>query len=77
MEEIRDKVIQIVSKALHIKADKITMDSNIQKDLGADSLDVMELLMAFEDEYGIEVSDEDAVQFVTIGDVVNYINSKK
>ena len=71
-----DKVKEILAGQLNIKADKITPESNVIADLGADSLDVVELLMTLEDDFGISVSDEEAVNLKTVQDIVNVIDAK-
>ena len=71
-----DKVKEILASQLNIKADKITPKSNVIADLGADSLDVVELLMTLEDDFGISVSDEEAVNLKTVEDIVKLIDSK-
>ncbi len=71
-----DKVKEILAAQLNIKADKITPKSNIIADLGADSLDVVELLMTLEDDFGIAVSDEEAVELKTVNDIVKLIDAK-
>lgn len=77
-EEIFERVKKIIAKELEIDEEKIHMDSYIQRDLGADSLDVMNLTMRIEDEFDIRVSDEDLNKIQTVRDVVEYIlNYKK
>ena len=76
-QEVLDKVIQIISERFSVDVLKITKDTTFQEDLGADSLDVVELVMELEDAFGIQISDEDAEQIVTIGDAVNYIVSQQ
>lgn len=75
-QEVLDKVIQLISERFSVDVLKITKDTTFQEDLGADSLDVVELVMELEDAFGIQISDEDAEQIVTIGDAVNYIVSQ-
>lgn len=75
-QEVLDKVIQLISERFSVDVLKITRDTTFQEDLGADSLDVVELVMELEDAFGIQISDEDAEQIVTIGDAVNYIVSQ-
>lgn len=72
-----DRVKSLMANQLNISQDKITMDANIINDLGADSLDVVEMLMTLEEEYGIEVPDEIAVELKTVGSIVEYIEAKK
>lgn len=71
-----DRVKSLMANQLNISQDKITMDANIINDLGADSLDVVEMLMTLEEEYGIEVPDEIAVELKTVGSIVEYIEAK-
>ncbi len=72
---IFDKVVEILCNQLGVDEDSITMYSDVMEDLGADSLDVVTLIMSFEDEYGISISDEDAQNFRTVGDIVSYIEN--
>ena len=76
-QEVLDKVMQLISERFSVDVLKITKDTTFQEDLGADSLDVVELVMELEDAFGIQISDEDAEQIVTIGDAVNYIVSQQ
>ena len=66
-----EKIKEIIADKLSISEDEITMDSAFLEDLNADSLDIVELIMALEDELDMEIPDEDAENFVTVGDVVN------
>lgn len=70
-----DKIKKMLSEQLNIAEDKVTLESKIVEDLGADSLDVVELLMTLEEECGIVVSDEDAVKIVTVKDIVSLIEN--
>ena len=70
-----EKVKQILSEQLGVDVDEMSADTNIAKDLGADSLDVVELLMAIEDEFSVEIPDEEIENIKTIGDLVDYIQS--
>lgn len=70
-----EKIKAIVADKLSINADDITKESSFIEDLGADSLDVVELIMALEDELEIEIPDEEAEKFVTVGDVVEYVKA--
>ena len=76
-QEVLDKVIQLISERFSVDVLKISKDTTFQEDLGADSLDVVELVMELEDAFGIQISGEDAEQIVTIGDAVNYIVSQQ
>ena len=69
-----EKVKQLICDQLGKSQDKVNMDTKIVEDLGADSLDVVEMLMALEDEYGIALPDEVAIKLQTVGDIVNYID---
>lgn len=68
-----EKVKGIVAESLGVDAATITEESSFQKDLGADSLDLMDMVMALEDEYSVEIPTEDLEKLVTVGDVVKYI----
>lgn len=73
-----DKIKEIIIDQLGLEADVvITEQTSLMADLEADSLDAVEIIMAFEDEFGIEIPDEDAEHFKNIGDIHNYIKSKK
>ena len=68
-----DKLKEIIADKLSVNEDEITMESTFIDDLGADSLDIVELIMALEEELEMEIPDEDAKGFKTVGDVVEYI----
>ncbi len=72
-----DKVRDIILDTLNCDADKITMEASLAEDLEADSLDAVELNMALEDEFEIEISDEMIAEFKTVGDIVKYIDEHK
>ena len=72
-----EKIRAILSEQLDVEEDEITMESNIAEDLGADSLDVVDLIMSIEDEFEIEVPDDQVENIKTVGDVVNYIENMK
>ena len=76
MNEIFDKVKEIIVEQLGIEEDMVTMDATFTGDLEADSLDIVELMMALEDEFKIEISDDEAGKISTIGDVVEYIKDR-
>ena len=71
-----DKIKEIISKQLNKPVEEITEDKEVVKDLGADSLDVVEMLMTIEEEFSVTVSEEDAVGIKTVGDIVNAIEKK-
>lgn len=72
-----DKVKEIVVDQLGVDEDSVTLSSSFVDDLGADSLDIVELIMAFEDAFDVEIPDADAEKISTIGDAVDYIKSAK
>ena len=72
-----DKVKELISEQLDVKADDITEASNIQDDLGADSLASVELVMALEEATGISIEDSALAEMKTVGDVMNYLNAHK
>jgi acyl carrier protein len=72
-----EKVKDIIVKQLGVNAEQVTPTAKFVEDLGADSLDVVELIMAFEEEFGSDISDEEAEKLVTVGDAVRYITEKQ
>ena len=74
---IFEKVKEIIVKELKLDPSKVTMDANLETDLGADSLDAVEVIMALEDEFDLEFSDDAATSIKTVGDIVRYIESVK
>jgi acyl carrier protein len=74
---IEDKVLAIVSEQLNIPREDIKLESSIQDDLKADSLDIVELVMELEDEFEVSIPDSDYEKIKTVGDAVNYIVAKK
>ena len=70
---IFDEIKDIIIDQLQVEESEVTMDTNLMKDLSADSLDAVEIIMAIEEEYGIEIPDEDAETFQTVGDLVKYV----
>lgn len=72
-----DKVKEIIVEQLGVEADQIKLESNFIDDLGADSLDTVELIMSFEEEFGVEIPDTDAEKIKTVKDVLDYIEAHK
>ena len=72
----QDKVRQIIAEQLGVKKEEVTDTAKFVDDLGADSLDTVELVMALEEEFGIEIPDEEAEKLVTVGDALRYIEEK-
>ncbi len=77
MSDIAESVKEIIASELGVEVEKVTEDAHFVDDLGADSLDTVELVMAFEEEFGIEIPDEDAEEMQTVGDAVEYLSSKQ
>ncbi|WP_062105105.1 acyl carrier protein [Bacillus niameyensis] len=71
-----ERVTKIIVDRLGAEESKVTLEASFKDDLGADSLDVVELVMELEDEFDMEISDDDAEKIATVGDAVNYIESK-
>ena len=76
MSEPQDKVRSIIAEQLGVKAEEVVDQASFTDDLGADSLDTVELVMALEEEFGIEIPDEDAEKMTTVGQAMQYITSK-
>jgi len=76
MSDVADRVKKIVVEHLNVEAEKVTENASFIDDLGADSLDTVELVMAFEEEFGVEIPDDAAESIVTVGDAVKFINEK-
>ena len=74
MSDTAERVKKIVVEHLDVDADKVTEDASFIDDLGADSLDIVELVMAFEEEFGIEIPDDAAEKITTVKDAINYID---
>ena len=73
-KSIEERVKEIIVKELSVNPEQVTPTASFIEDLGADSLDTVELVMAFEEEFGVEVPDEEAEKLQTVGDVVKYID---
>ena len=71
-----EKMKSIIAEQLNIDASEITLESNFKDGLNADSLDLFEMVMALEDNYGVEIPSEDLEKLLTVGDVVNYLKDK-
>jgi acyl carrier protein len=76
MTDAVNKVKSIIAEQLGVKPEEVTPEASFVEDLGADSLDTVELVMALEEEFGIEIPDEDAEKMTTVGDAVKYIEEK-
>ncbi|MGN1403036.1 MAG: acyl carrier protein [Ruminococcus sp.] len=76
-EEIFEKLKDLVVDQLGVDDDEVTMEANIQDDLGADSLDVVDLVMSVEEEFGVKIADEELEGIKTVGDIVDYIEENK
>ncbi len=72
---VEDKVKSIIVEQLGVEADEVTIEASFVEDLGADSLDTVELVMAFEEEFDLEIPDEDAEKIATVKNAVEYINA--
>jgi acyl carrier protein len=76
MASIEERIISIIEKELGVNTEQITDKASFIEDLGADSLDTTELIMAFEEEFGLEISDEDAEKLTTVGAVKEYLKAQ-
>ena len=76
MPDLQDKVKDIIVEELGVEREKLTNEASFMEDLGADSLDTVELVMAFEKEFNIDIPDEDAERLRTVGDALAYLNEK-
>ncbi len=74
---ILEKIKEILAQQFEVSADSISVETNIVDDLGADSLDVVELIMSVEDEFGVQISDEDAALLPTVGKILEYIEARQ
>ena len=73
---VQDKITEIIVEQLGVKPEEVVPEASFVDDLGADSLDTVELVMALEEEFGIEIPDEDAEKIQTVGDAIRYIDEK-
>ena len=73
---VQDKITEIIVEQLGVKPEEVVSEASFVDDLGADSLDTVELVMALEEEFGIEIPDEDAEKIQTVGDAIRYIEEK-
>ena len=71
-----EKMIPIIAEQLNVNESEIKAESNFKDDLGADSLDIVELVMALEEEYDVEIPSDDLAELNTVGDVINYLKDK-
>ncbi|QID33468.1 acyl carrier protein [Pampinifervens florentissimum] len=74
--DLEQRIKEIIADQLGVEVDKLNPSAKFVEDLGADSLDVVELVMAFEEEFGIEIPDEDAEKIRTVGDVIDYLKER-
>jgi acyl carrier protein len=77
MADIESRVRDIIVNELGVEPSKVTVEASFVEDLGADSLDTVELVMAFEEEFGIEIPDEDAEKMEKVGDAISYLQEKE
>ncbi|MCE9535281.1 MAG: acyl carrier protein [Nitrospirota bacterium] len=76
MGTVEERVKKIIGEQLGVEEDEVTLEASFVEDLGADSLDTVELVMALEEEFGIEIPDEDAEKILTVGKALDYIKDK-
>ena len=76
-KSVQDRVKEIIVEQLGVNPDQVTPEAKFIEDLGADSLDTVELVMAFEEEFGAEIPDEDAEKLQTVGDVIKYVEESQ
>lgn len=76
MSEVKQKVVEIIVNKLSVEESKVTENAHFINDLGADSLDTVELIMEFEKQFNVEIPDEDAKDIATVGDAINFVEKK-
>jgi acyl carrier protein len=76
MASVEEKVKEIIAEQLGLEKDDVQLDASFIDDLGADSLDIVEMIMTIEDEYDVEISDDDAEKIATVQDAINFIKEK-
>ncbi|MCL4125181.1 UNVERIFIED_CONTAM: hypothetical protein GTU68_052982 [Idotea baltica] len=76
MSDIKEKVVQIIVNKLGLDEEQVTPEAHIINDLGADSIETVELIMEFEDKFGIEIPDDDGEKIATVGDAISYLEEK-
>jgi acyl carrier protein len=76
MASVEERVKEIIAEQLGLEKEDIQLDASFIDDLGADSLDIVEMIMTIEDEYDVEISDDDAEKIATVQDAINYIKEK-
>lgn len=74
---VEDKIKDLIAEHLGVSMDEVVPEASFIDDLGADSLDIVELVMAIEEEFGLEISDDDAEKIQTIGDAINYVDERQ
>ncbi|HKK95519.1 MAG TPA: acyl carrier protein [Anaerovoracaceae bacterium] len=74
---MKEKMTELIVDGLGVEETQVTLEARFKDDLGADSLDLVELVMAFEDEFEVEIPTEDLEKILTVGDAINYIKTKK
>lgn len=74
---VSEKVIEMLASQLNISKDKVQLNAKLIEDLGADSLDMVEMLMLVEEEFGLSIPDEDAMNLKTVGDIISYIEANR
>ncbi len=77
MSDIKERLVKVVTEHLGVEADKVVDSANFVDDLGADSLDQVEMVMKFEDEFGVEIPDEAAGEILTVSDAIAFIEKNK